>query len=175
MLLEDFLHKTRWRGVEVRTPSTLHRRMKPLRVLSLEVCFVIEVHENPSLQVTVCNGVNGALNNTVQHCCSLMVLSCFFHYFYFFCGNQTHHFYSLRFFGHKRRGTLPVGHPCQEDGSVALHLGRHIELSQAALHAPWCRSCAQQVISISALPSCSCPRPRLRGMCRPHPWGSWEA
>lgn len=34
VLLEDFLHKTRLKGVEVGTPSTLHRQMKPATTVS---------------------------------------------------------------------------------------------------------------------------------------------
>lgn len=34
VLLEDILHKVRWRGVEVKTPTMLHRQMKPEAIKS---------------------------------------------------------------------------------------------------------------------------------------------
>ena len=41
---------------------------------------------------------------------------------------------------------------CWEDGSITLYLCGYTELSCAASHDPEHRSCAQQLISISALP-----------------------
>lgn len=64
------------------------------------------------LHILVCNGLNGALNNAVQRCCSPMVLSSFSHYFYFFCGNHTHPFCSFSCFRHKVCRMLLGWHWC---------------------------------------------------------------
>lgn len=103
---------TQWGGEEWRLEHQVHCagrwNQRPLKALSLEVCFVIKVHENPSLQVPVCNSINGTSNDTEQHCCICMVWPCSFCCFSFvFCRNWTHPSCSPYFFGHKACRTLP--------------------------------------------------------------------
>lgn len=71
-----FSIKQGWKELrlEHQVPCTDRWNQRPL---SLEVYFVVEVHEDPLLHFLIYNGVNGALNNAVRHCCSPMVLSPF--------------------------------------------------------------------------------------------------